>query len=541
MNFFDRMREIRAGQLDRGEVDSAAERALFDVVGDKLMSALHDEILPHEHDPKFLAEAEGIAESAGKEVQALVGNLYDEVFDVYGAYVSSVAIVRGMTPDSPLLSALYAAGDEYRNKYVYPRLEELRAADYAPGVTDLFERVMKGASSDPPLDGPQFLILMRDIELFTERLARHEFTPQQAERLIEVFSKSNKLRDKLLETMEKLKVSFSIYPQGPVHLVALEAQFDAYRYNTAFYDSSDDFALHSLQTNTLETLRIAQTYCWAPSTIEAVAAAAESLPEEAAFNPTSLGDLSAHGTAGFWWFTQPVPIKTSEKTGEEEPVVALLWRREPGIKKPERHPFDSKVWLKELDRVWLQTMVLQPVHLADKKVKWLPVPSTAWFIADGVDMKNLKRFIKEGYKELYPDERQRQKNIEALEYTGAAAEWFSRFFLSAASWLRQRVVTNNKAEGVRQVARRLQREYRLDETPRVTVVELRRRDVASRAEPAAPGEKRNFSCRFVVHGHFRNQWYASRNEHAPKWIDAYVKGPSDKPLRTATRVFSVRQ
>lgn len=174
-------------------------------------------------------------------------------------------------------------------------------------------------------------------------------------------------------------------------------------------------------------------------------------------------------------------------------------------------------------------------------MKWVPTPSTAWFVADGVDMKNLMRFIEEGYKELYPSEKARLKNLAALEYTGAAAAWFSRFFLSAASWLRQRVVTSEKAEGVRQVARRIQREYKLDETPRVSVVELRRREVVSRAEPAAPGEKRNFSCRFVVHGHFRNQWYARRQEHAPKWIEAYVKGPNDAPLKASTRVFAVRR
>lgn len=36
--------------------------------------------------------------------------------------------------------------------------------------------------------------------------------------------------------------------------------------------------------------------------------------------------------------------------------------------------------------------------------------------------------------------------------------------------------------------------------------------------------------RWVVRGHWRQQWYPSLNDHRSVWIHSYVKGPEDKPL-----------
>lgn len=47
---------------------------------------------------------------------------------------------------------------------------------------------------------------------------------------------------------------------------------------------------------------------------------------------------------------------------------------------------------------------------------------------------------------------------------------------------------------------------------------------------------RAFRIRWTVRGHWRNQWYPSRNEHRPVWINPHVKGPQDAPLRTGDTV-----
>ena len=50
---------------------------------------------------------------------------------------------------------------------------------------------------------------------------------------------------------------------------------------------------------------------------------------------------------------------------------------------------------------------------------------------------------------------------------------------------------------------------------------------------------RAYTIRWVVSGHWRNQWYPAAELHRPRWIDGYVKGPADAPLKitSTVRVF----
>lgn len=49
-----------------------------------------------------------------------------------------------------------------------------------------------------------------------------------------------------------------------------------------------------------------------------------------------------------------------------------------------------------------------------------------------------------------------------------------------------------------------------------------------------------WSCRWIVSGHWRKQWYPSLNAHRQVWISGYVKGPDDKELRLRkTRAFEL--
>lgn len=61
----------------------------------------------------------------------------------------------------------------------------------------------------------------------------------------------------------------------------------------------------------------------------------------------------------------------------------------------------------------------------------------------------------------------------------------------------------------------------------IMVVRLRREREESHDPPE--GEA-NYSHRFIVGGHWRNQWYPSGQIHRQIWIGDYVKGPEDKPL-----------
>lgn len=61
----------------------------------------------------------------------------------------------------------------------------------------------------------------------------------------------------------------------------------------------------------------------------------------------------------------------------------------------------------------------------------------------------------------------------------------------------------------------------------VTVVHLRRRE-PSEYHPGVGGV--DWACRWIVRGHWTNQWYPKAQEHRPILIGPYVKGPPGKPL-----------
>jgi hypothetical protein len=77
------------------------------------------------------------------------------------------------------------------------------------------------------------------------------------------------------------------------------------------------------------------------------------------------------------------------------------------------------------------------------------------------------------------------------------------------------------------------RRRRLDPSA-VRVIELRRKYTAT----GGGASGREYHSRWVVRGHWRNQWYPSRDGHKPIWIAPHVKGPEDAPLLTGEKVYA---
>lgn len=73
----------------------------------------------------------------------------------------------------------------------------------------------------------------------------------------------------------------------------------------------------------------------------------------------------------------------------------------------------------------------------------------------------------------------------------------------------------------------------------VRVIRLRRGLVEARAETEPDAGGRAWRHRWVVRGHWRNQWYPSLDDHRPKWIAPYLKGPTDAPLLGGDKVTVV--
>jgi hypothetical protein len=112
-----------------------------------------------------------------------------------------------------------------------------------------------------------------------------------------------------------------------------------------------------------------------------------------------------------------------------------------------------------------------------------------------------------------------------------------RWLMSASMFVEQKLAVPEPCDIPRGVRRSAERNG--IHLPKVSVVRLRRvgsqRDIDSIAQ-------QEWSCRWLVTGHWRNQWYQKAGRHVRRWIAPYVKGPEDKPMKPPTpRVFAVKR
>lgn len=73
------------------------------------------------------------------------------------------------------------------------------------------------------------------------------------------------------------------------------------------------------------------------------------------------------------------------------------------------------------------------------------------------------------------------------------------------------------------------------------VVSLRRMEEA-RPKPKDNGEPIDWQWQWDVVGHWRNQYYPGEGIHKPKWIESYIKGPEDRPMKPpSAKLFVARR
>lgn len=423
--------------------------------------------------------------------------------------------------------------------------------DYAPHLTDTKARVLAGCALTLQ-HGNQLDQWLADIDVFAAKVARHEYSRADAvavhSLLMRVIDKWNSETDdtsqrKLIQEVRaefgKVLRAADRHSLGPAHLEALEHQWRTYKMCMDVAPHIRDNAIGAMQETTVRSLRTADTFCWAPQTTQAVMAAADGLPVECTPSVSALGDLAQARRSGWWWFQEPVPVQTTGSPGAEQPVVALLWNY--GLQFNPPPPDFPHLRMEPRVGLWFQTCVM---HRDDRggRVQDVAVPTTAWIWHDGVPLSSLRGSLEREYRRCY-DQGRMGFDACGIDETVAASLAFSRFFMAAAAWLRQRIVVESHGgQGIRQAARQIQRQHKLEETPRVRVVELRRSEYVRReSAPATEGSGRKLSVRFVVKGFWRNQWYATRQEHAPKYIESHLRGPADAPLKTAPTVYVVRR
>lgn len=114
-------------------------------------------------------------------------------------------------------------------------------------------------------------------------------------------------------------------------------------------------------------------------------------------------------------------------------------------------------------------------------------------------------------------------------------EQFVRIVCTLWLLLQQKIAVRRPGIVDRAVRRRLLRD-RISDIPLYTVIELRRPLTQSGEE--ARGDPIEWTHRWIVDGHWRDQWHPSNSTHVPTWIAPYVKGPDDKPLVVKDRIHT---
>ncbi len=124
----------------------------------------------------------------------------------------------------------------------------------------------------------------------------------------------------------------------------------------------------------------------------------------------------------------------------------------------------------------------------------------------------------------------------ALEHSMPSAIFVNatNFIIAFFIFLRQSLV-----EQVESVVPRAVRRREGAGRPMQHIVRAQLRRV-HRSKGARPDETDiEWSHRWLVSGHWRNQWYSKNQTHRLKWIAAHVKGPDDMPLVVKDRIVRV--
>jgi hypothetical protein len=120
----------------------------------------------------------------------------------------------------------------------------------------------------------------------------------------------------------------------------------------------------------------------------------------------------------------------------------------------------------------------------------------------------------------------------------------SLFFVMACLWFKQTVPVLTKEPGQveRHARKRYVREHKLSEAPTVQVVALRKslRVPSEKAEGPQAASAKTYHVRWIVKGHPRLQVCGpGRADRKLIWVESFLKGPEEAPLKTKERVYAV--
>ena len=241
----------------------------------------------------------------------------------------------------------------------------------------------------------------------------------------------------------------------------------------------------------LLALRASPVYFWEPSQSALVTQASKSYP----LTHDTIRTIRAPGREPPSWFPRGLMRAFCVF---KRPALSAMY--DTGV-----HPFVAFRWATGI------SVETGEIRLQLCGYEWRPLVTSPIWWSDDADMfsldRDIPRFIEHGTYEEYQDERLQ----------------FIQWICTASTFIEQQILASERHPS----PRRLKKQY-TTVAPEVHVVTLRKERHDTHQKSHADIE---YSCRWWVRGHWRNQWFPSRRQHAPMWIAPHTKGPQDKPLR----------
>jgi hypothetical protein len=266
---------------------------------------------------------------------------------------------------------------------------------------------------------------------------------------------------------------------------------------------------HSVtDAHVLRELAAASPFAWSSETTQAVWLASKSIPLSAQFDRDLLPDGLR---SAFWWldFALPIPPKNPENwQGEEDAGLDMK-------------SICSLLISRDLNENW----VISCGRMSDIGIPFMVEVNQ---LHHGCSLRDMTSPEALHLDTTYGTRsRVRDRDIELF-----------RFVLAASVWLKQRIVTMGSGHIERHRRKQIVREYGIVPSD-VKVIQLRRHESEHHESPVN-SRPVDWSCRWIVNGHWRNQPY--KDKHELIYIMPYVKGPEDQPLKVPSHtVYAVNR
>lgn len=278
-------------------------------------------------------------------------------------------------------------------------------------------------------------------------------------------------------------------------MTALEMQFAAARTLQRLQAAPPRDALEMADFDAMRALPLSQSFAWSNETTQAVWQAAKTIPGDTSFTSVNLpSDIC------WWWFAWPLPIPMTNNTHDED--------------------------LPRIDTQHISALLINSTINSDgnfisvsdfRLTEYGPCLSSFFIAPRGATLDGILNGLA-----VAPG------THGSSHPTSARVRALSRFFLAACVWLEQRIIVTTDGHIERHRRKQIAREHNVPQPSSVKIVQLRRRE--SDAERLSDEtESIDWSCQWIVNGHWRNQPY--KNERKLIYILPFVKGPADKPLK----------